>query len=139
MYIAHYADGKTITERDMLWDKIPEGITCLQMALPVIRKRIDPQTRQMQDAPSPTVTLPKMDAYFYEHEAVATMMAGNGDGAQIIGQVKGTEVARIIGGIDYKLNRVIMIRVDLQAFISVSIFPLDEMKTRDPRSIRKGI
>lgn len=133
MYISHYEDGRTITEKEMLWDNIPDGITNLQMTLPV-KRYIKGEKGELVPMPSPTVTLGKYDAYFYEHEAVATVLSREG----IVAQGTGTEVARIIGGIDYAKNLVVEIRVDKNAFITVSRYPADKMQ-RAEKSIKKGL
>lgn len=133
MFVAHYEDGKTITEKEMLWDNIPEGITNLQMTLNV-RRFVKGENGEMIPAPSPTVTLGKYDAYFYEHEAVAAMMSNNG----LVVQPNGVEVARRIGGIDYEKNLVVEIRADRNAFVTISRYPYDKMQ-RSANSIKKGL
>ncbi len=135
MFIVHYSDGKTITENEMLWDEIPEGLTNLQLSLPVTFKIKDSKTGEVRDAPAPTVTLGRYDAYYFENEATAMAMVSAG--GQITGQSKGTKVAQIIGGIDNKRKLVVQIRVDRFANVSISRFPLEQLK-RNPKSIKKS-
>jgi len=137
MFIIHYPDGKTITEGEMTWDEVPEGFTNLQLSLPVTFKIKDSKTGETREAPAPTVTLGKYDAYYFENEAVAVAMA-NAGGQLMAGQTKGTKSAQIVGGIDQKREMVVQIRVDKFANVSISRFPLERLR-RTPRSIKKSI
>ena len=136
MFIAHYPNSKVITEADMFWDAVPEGMTNLQLVLPVHMHIKDSKTGELKDAPAPTVTLGKYDAYFFENEAVAVAMMSAG-GKLLDGQTKGMKVAEIIGGIDYKRKDVVEIRVDRFANVMLYRFPLDQMK-RSSKSIKKS-
>lgn len=136
MFIVHYPNGRTITENEMLWDEVPDGLTNLQLSLPVVFKIKDSKTGEVKDGPAPTVTLGKYDAYFFENEAVAVAMMTAG-GQMLAGQTKGTKVAQIIGGIDYQRKIVVQVRVDRFANAAVSRFPLDQLK-RSLKSIKKS-
>jgi hypothetical protein len=136
MFIAHYPNGVTITESDMIWDKLPDGLTNLQLALPVTFKIKDSQTNEVKEAPAPTVTLGRYDAYYFENEAVAAALV-NAGGQLMVGQTVGTKSAQIIGGIDYKAGIVVQIRVDKFANVKVSRFPVDELR-RSESSLKKS-
>jgi hypothetical protein len=135
MFLAHYPDGKTLTEDDMNWDKLPDGLTNLQLSLPVTFKIKDGKTGEVREAPAPTVTLGKYDGYYFDNEAVAAVLVAAG--GQLSGQSKGTKVAQIIGGIDSKRKIVVQIRVDRFANVSVTRFPLHQLR-RSPNSIKKS-
>jgi hypothetical protein len=136
MFIVHYGDGKTITENDMIWNDVPDGITNLQLSLPVVFKIKDNKTGEVKEGPAPTVTLGKYDAYYFENEAVAIALVSSG-GEMKAGQSQENKVAQIISGIDYQRNIVVQIRIDKFANVAVSRFPLEQFK-RVEKYIKKG-
>jgi hypothetical protein len=136
MFIVHLKDGKTLTEKDCLWNDVPDGIVNLQLSLPVFFKIKDAKTGVIKDAPAPTVTLGTFDEYFFDNEAVAVAMVSS-DGNISIGKQKGKLIAQIIGGIDRKKEQVVQIRVDRFCNVSVSTMPLSDLK-RDVKTIKKG-
>lgn len=116
MFIAHFKDGKSITEKEKFWDGIPDNLTNLELTLPV---------RIGEAQYAPTVSLGKYDAYYFFNEAVAS--AGG----------QGGLVAKVIGGIDYKKKECVQIRIDGRCNVWVQRFPLDSLQIVKT-AIRKG-
>lgn len=136
MFIAHFKDGKTITENQMVWNEVPDGISNLQLTLPVSFKIKDSQTGEIKDAPAPAVTLGKYDSYYFENEAVATILTSSSGKIEAI-ESTGVKVAQIIGGIDEIKGIVVEIRVDKFCNIEVHRFPLEKLEST--RVVKKSV
>lgn len=107
MFIAHLKNGKSITEKDCCWDEVPQGLTNLELALPL-------KIGEIRYAPR--IILGKYDAYYFFNEAVA--VAGG----------QGGLVAKVIGGIDYTKKECVQMRVDGKGNVFVERFPLDTLR-----------
>ncbi|MDD5068083.1 MAG: hypothetical protein PHN89_00580 [Candidatus Pacebacteria bacterium] len=128
MFIASYPNGKMVTEKDMVWDKVPGGMQRLEITLPIPVIYTDKQGLTKK-APDRTISLGRYDRYYFFNEAVASL----GDRDQAI---KSNLVAKVIAGIDDKKEMVVEIRVDRGGFASVKSYPLSEMTVI--RGIKKG-
>lgn len=113
MFIGHFEDGKTITEKECLWDKLPleKGLTSLQLTLPR----------------GGVVTLKNFDWYYFSN--VAFVLPGK--------QINGVD-SKVIGGVDEKLNLVIEVEVDSQCNVHNRRFPIERCEY-DRRVWKKGI
>ena len=118
MFIAKYRDGRIITEDEMVWDEVPEGMHILELTIPIEVSYIDPATKEVKRAPARTVSLRGFDKCYFYNEAVASIAANGGKGGS-----EGKLVAKAIGGI-YGDN-VVEIRMDQHGFSTVSNFKSD--------------
>ncbi len=137
MFIIHYADGKTLTEKDAGdWDHVPDnGITSIQLTLPFDIKRINDKGEQI-DTHTPVVTLSNYDHYYCAKEAVALIMGMAGHQMDFKGG-QGTVVKEVLAGIDEKHDLVIYLEVDRKANVTIKRFPISDLKVR-PATLRRG-
>jgi len=119
MFTLNYPDGKRITEKDMVWDNVPEGMNSVSLTIPIPVSYIDPETKETKQAPSRTVFLSGCEKYFFYNEAVSNIGGGSKAGT------KGKLVAKAIGGIIG--DSVVEIRIDSHGFITVRHYKLNQL------------
>lgn len=113
MFVAHFNDGSTVSEKEKLWDDLPaeKALTSLQLVLP--RGGI--------------ITLKNYDWYYFSN--VAFVKPGE--------QITGVH-SKLIGGVDEKINVIFEIEVDSSNNISTRRFPIDKCEIVR-RCWKKGI
>jgi hypothetical protein len=119
MFIAKYPDGKIITEKDMVWDKVPVGMNRLELTLPIPVSYIDPGTKEMKPAPARTISLFGCEKYYFYNEAVASLSTEKKC------SVSNNLVAKAIGGIIG--DNVVEIKVDKGGFTTVRHFKIEQL------------
>lgn len=119
MFIAKYPDGKIITEKDMVWDDVPPGMSRVELSIPIKVSYIDPETKEEKVAPARTISLSGFEKYFFYNEAVSNIAANSKGGAE------SKLVAKAIGGIIG--DTVVEVRIDAGGYSSVRHFKLDQL------------
>lgn len=133
MFILHYANGETLTEKNDLWDKLPEEITSMELTLPFTPKMKTPEGKVVT-LPARTISISNFDSYFFSKEAVSNVMAG-GEMQAVIGQT-----AEIMGGIKEKEDLAVEIRVDRNGNVKVSYYTKAEIKKKyAPHAFKLGV
>lgn len=119
MFIVKYPNGQVITEQEMVWDKVPSGMSQIELTLPIPVQYIDPVTKEKKDAPARTVSLNGCEKYYFFNEAVASLSTDKSKG------VTSKLVAKTIGGIIG--DNVIDIRIDSGGFTTVRNLKLNQL------------
>ena len=133
MFIAKYLNGDIITEKDMVWDDVKDGMHLLEITFPIPVQYQDPITGEIKPAPARTVALKgHFDRYYFYNEAIATLSSEGG--SKTAGQ--GELVAKAIGGIDDKSGIVTEIKMIKGGFCEVRNYPVSELKI--VRGIKQG-
>lgn len=119
MFIVKYPNGNIITEKDMYWDDVPEGMNRVELQFPIPVTYQDPDTKEIKPAPARTLSLAGFEKYYFFNEGVASLGSSDSKG------VKQKLVAKAIGGINGE--EVVEIRVDSGGFTDVRHFKIKDL------------
>ena len=117
MFIAKYPDGKVVTERQLPWNKVKDGLSVLELTFPIPVTYIDPETGEEKRASARTISLRGYDSYFFHNEAVAHFDVTSKSNAN---NAQGELVAQVIGGV--RDNQVTQVRIDKGGFCQITSF-----------------
>jgi len=133
MFILHYPDGKTLTEKNGCWDNHPENISGMELTLPFTPKMKKPDG-QVIILPARTISISNFETYYFSKEGVSSIMAGGKM------QPSAQQVAEIMGGINYSKNYAFEVRVDRNGNIKVSTEDIQEIKKKyTPQAFKQGV
>lgn len=114
MFIAKYPNGKIITGKEKTWNKIDDGMTILELTIPLKVSYLDPNGNE-KIAPARTIALRGYDKYYFHEEALAFIDVNS---KNPLNDGKGKKEAQAIIG--FKDDIGTMIRVDKNGFIQIS-------------------
>src|SRR5689334_6792090 len=116
MFIANFADGSTVRERQddsdtqgVYWDDLPDKpITALHLTLPVQARKVINKVKLVGEKPEldyielapPVVSISNYDRYYFANQAINKIFTINDPNGGSMGGGQGTVTHQIIAGVD---------------------------------------